>query len=442
MLYLEIFTVAYLAIIAALTINKLSKGYTETILIILLVHILLSGVPIALDLIQGYPETDFPFIERALRDQRTSIIYNFYISLTATVWHLSTRKKRIIKDKSRVSKNKNRISQPFLSKGNLAVLRVLIINAFLFYLAVLPLLLLIMAPNPEIFMTYGATAKGLFSDSQREFYDLLKRICLISILACFTFAAGAKSKNLTRRIVLVLPFLILSAWLIGKRNPVAIILFLFGSLIIHRRVLLHWKFLIGILLSVIIFSSFSNFYQSSVRGINTDTKSAEELYTDFRLNFGRDHTIKSAIYAELENMPILEYRGQSILFNLTFYVPRNMWPEKPFPYTRYFTSTVVYQNRLPLNSITWGLTTSWLDEAIANFSWLGLLLGPMLPLSICYLGDRFSSKNSILYTLTILTSAFLLVVSFVEFVLIFIIWMLLLLNEIKNNKIIFSSLST
>src|SRR5690606_19132691 len=60
---------------------------------------------------------------------------------------------------------------------------------------------------------------------------------------------------------------------------------------------------------------------------------SRDPYTSLRLNIGRDHTVKYTLYKEyVEDDMILEHRGQSFLFGLTFFVPRSRWEEKPYPY--------------------------------------------------------------------------------------------------------------
>src|SRR5690606_38485629 len=78
---------------------------------------------------------------------------------------------------------------------------------------------------------------------------------------------------------------------------------------------------------------------------------SRDPYTSLRLNMGRDHTVKYTLYKEyVEDDMILEHRGQSFLFGLTFFVPRSRWEEKPYPYAVYFVTSVL---NMPPEPIGW-----------------------------------------------------------------------------------------
>ena len=84
---------------------------------------------------------------------------------------------------------------------------------------------------------------------------------------------------------------------------------------------------------------------------------------------------------------------------LTAAIPRRFWPEKPASYPYRLTASAEMQ---PLRSTGGALTTSILDETIANFSWLGMILGPLILWWICRLGD--SCRNQTISALTVLVA--------------------------------------
>src|SRR6185436_5545090 len=108
-------------------------------------------------------------------------------------------------------------------------------------------------------------------------------------------------------------------------------------------------------------------YQRTLREMTP--KEFDLYYTGVRVDFGRDQGIMQAIRAELDGPEnrILEFRGESLLFNLAMFVPRTAWPNKPWPYAVYDTAHALGLTRV--SSIGWGVTTSWLGESIANFGW-------------------------------------------------------------------------
>ena len=108
---------------------------------------------------------------------------------------------------------------------------------------------------------------------------------------------------------------------------------------------------------------------------------------------------------------------QSLLFDATMLVPRTWWPDKPWPYAVYATAASF---RLPVRFLGWGVTTSWLEEAVANMGWGGLIAGPLLIAWICRIGE--STQDTIVRLLTILVSSMLLAVQAVAFVPVILIW--------------------
>jgi hypothetical protein len=140
------------------------------------------------------------------------------------------------------------------------------------------------------------------------------------------------------------------------------------------------------------------------------------------MDYGRDDVIKLTIFAELhpEIIRILEYRGQSFLFYSVFYVPRDFWPQKPYPYAVYSTSAIAMFDSP--RQLGWGLTTSILEEAIANLSWAGMLAGPLVVSLVCRLGE--ACRNSMVSAFTALIACLFLSVHLNAFMVMFLLWVM------------------
>jgi len=207
-------------------------------------------------------------------------------------------------------------------------------------------------------------------------------------------------------LVPLLPFLVLACWVNGKRHIVAYVLVLLLFALWQKRVFSGLGLVLAGLGTVVGILAFSLFYQSYIRGISL--VGSESAYENMRVDFGRDGALKMAIFAELEpsRARILEYRCQSIVFYLTFYLPRSAYPDKPWPYAVYLTSSALGL-KAP-RYLGWVVTTGWFDESIANFGWLGLLLGPSLFTLIARIGDGCQSELT--RTLTIVVGSVLQVV--------------------------------
>ena len=145
--------------------------------------------------------------------------------------------------------------------------------------------------------------------------------------------------------------------------------------------------------AVIGISLFSIFYiiysQDKMKRVYTTSDSEMSFYADFRLNFGRDDVVKFVIKEEfIDKKPILEYRGQSILYDFVMFVPRSLFPNKPYPHYRYLSAAIYDTNIFDIPS---GITPSIFEMGIANFSYLGIILTPLIMLGICKLADTRKS---------------------------------------------------
>jgi hypothetical protein len=78
-------------------------------------------------------------------------------------------------------------------------------------------------------------------------------------------------------------------------------------------------------------------------------------------------------------------------YYLTFYINRDNWEDKPYPYAVYFTSALVGLKE-PQN-IGWAMTNFNFDELLSNFSWIGIFLAPFIINRFC----KFMVKRAMIY---------------------------------------------
>jgi hypothetical protein len=148
------------------------------------------------------------------------------------------------------------------------------------------------------------------------------------------------------------------------------------------------------------------------------------------MDFVRDADVRIALFAELEDAttPILEYRGQSALFDALFFVPRTLWGDKPNPYYFYITSTAVGGLRVYR---TWGIETTILGEAIANFGPAGLIFGPLFLITIAAIGYRPDNPFLNLFTCVICT--LFMSIQLAGFPVLWSAWCLLMANDLSGR---------
>ncbi len=264
-------------------------------------------------------------------------------------------------------------------------------------LYVLPLLF-----NPHIFSVILNYDIWYYAD---ETFSQIKSFSFFFIfISLFLLIIEENRKIFWLKLIILIPYIYLGFLMNGKRNIVFIFFVGLIYIILTNRIIRN-KMIYIFIIPIILFSllSYSSWYQDDFNRGGGD--SFQEEYTDFRVNFGRDNTMKMVIYSELfDNNKILDYKGQSMLFYPTAFIPRDLWEDKPLPFSQYLTSYLLgYQDGRLLG---WSMTTNVIDEFLANCGiFIGALLSPFFYIFLCKLGMRYS--KGILGNLVLVLSIFL-----------------------------------
>lgn len=408
---LNITTFLWLAFWAWRAVKGLVAGSSHSILFAILIHFFFAGVPVLLDVLFGKPDYSMlPGLYLASRDTATSIIYCLYISAVPVFWWWTG----IGNNRLGVKNSSSTINYASLQEIKPAL------QLILFILLISPLIAWMYSPEPGVYFNYGAAAQDLFRfDTEAEYHDNISLTCFLSLIGATGLLALQKRINILM-IIFLLPWIILVFWLNGKRHIVAFAIVLIGYVFWQKGYLKGRRFVVASILAVLTIFIFSFVYQAQVRELDNKSVDAGEFYDGIRVDYGRDAGIKMAIYAELypDKLNILEYRGQSLFFHLTMFVPRSIWPQKPLPYAQYFTSAALLS---PPKLWNWGLTTSVLEEGIANFSWFGMILAPLLLSVICRIDD--ARRNPLISPITVLLASLFLTVEMTAFWPLFYLWL-------------------
>lgn len=398
--------------------RALLKGTRYSINFVMIIFYLFFILPLAFDIIFGIPKYTY---ERsftvAAADFWTCALYALYVSTVPVLWQWTAIKKR-------------KLPEHNSSKGRH--------YRKLFYLIVLasPLILAFFSPHPEIYLTYGAAILGFPTPESESYHILISASTFFSVI-CFSFLIMESKKSISLVILGLTPLLLTTIWINGKRNIIvwAFVLILYA--LWKRRSLAPRQLLITSILFLSIGLGISAIYQQSFRYESLKINSWEKIYANMRVDYGRDDVTKMAIYAELnpDQLKILQYRGQSMVYNLLFFIPREVWPKKPWPYAVYATAALLM---LPTQYYGWGMTTSILDESIANFSWLGMLIGPLIISLICRLGDPV--RGPVVQLLTVLTAILMLVLQLSAFIPVFLVWAALVFWRGRKWRLVWKSI--
>jgi len=390
----NIATFVWLALWALLAIRMLSLRVHYSISFAMVFLFILGGIPLLLDVMFGKPiYLNHPGFQIASRDDTTNLLFCFYVSICPVLWWFTGRpKKHLVTTKREID----------ISAEDIAFTNRL---RPIFYLCLLsPIIVLLFAPTPEAYLNYAAVTKRLLSPEARDYHSIIALSCKLGIFSAAGLMLASRFQSRIWTFLCLLPWMTIAIWLEGKRLIVvtAIGLILF-SLWYRRLIKITWLFAL-IIFALFLFALFSYSYQSGIRPFSLGEGDIDLLYRNLREELGRDDVIKMVIFSELypERLKIFPARGESLRFYATMYVPRKFWPNKPWPYSVHITSAAL---GIPLKYVGWGLTTSWLDEAVANFSWLGFLIGPLLISIVCRLGD--SCNKAYIQLLTIMTVFYL-----------------------------------
>jgi hypothetical protein len=403
----QILTIVWLIVWVVRSIWLISAGDRRTVQFLQIVHFFFCGFPLILDVVVAPPAYPYQWgLIVSQYDHDTNLAYLALISWVPLAFTIFGGRRRPADDAAGTW-----MKLPWWAKALAwgALLAVPVTVVF--------------APDPGIYVEYAAAMDPRNAGLEVQGYQQI-----ISILTSFAVIGGmliiaAENTKPIERFALI-PFLIGALWLHGKRSVVCLALMLLLYLLWMRGQLRGTRFFAAIVAAGLVFGGFSYLYQTHVRDIGVSTIQQHgvgdsDLYVNYRIDYGRDGVIKQTLFAELhpEVMHILDFRGQSMLFYATFFVPRSMWPEKPFPYAVYVTTTML---RMPPHFLFWGMTTSCLEEAIANFGWIGIIIGPLVPSLVCVLGDR--RRSPFVAPLTLIVASLFLVVQLAAFMPIFLTW--------------------
>lgn len=377
-------------------------------------------LPIILNYIIGIPEYStiywYKVFIKPMNNSLISIIYDLYVgSIIISLYFLFARKVKNIKLKS-----ENTLTSIYQNNKIIA-----------FILIILPLIVILASGTAKNYIKFNVAASRGFSEDANT--SLVTPSLLISMLTYFSVVF--KNKITKKKIIISILYFFLIIWISGKRFMIAnilalLIFYLVNMSLSYKARKKIFKIIPGLLVLLV---SFSAFYLVKVRPLS-DT-SADSVYEMLRVDFGRDDVIKYVIDKEiLENVRILDYRGESFLSLVLFMIPRKIWPTKPYPHYMYLTGSIL---GLEIYNLPAGTTPSLLEMTICNFGVCGFIIGELLILILCYLIDKCNDIDRkaiylILFIVLLTQSMDVYIVA-----IFFLILMRLLMIIYKNKKIKF-----
>lgn len=338
----------------------------------IIIFYIFNCFPILLDYIIGKPvyNTWFYGFNNAMQNEDVGVMYDVYMLISIIIFMFY----KVLKNgKSKTSI----ISKTNECKGTYKKILILI--------TILPHLYIVLTGNISNFMQYKSLAQRNLGEASVNIINLLNQFSIVAFSYLYFCASNVK----TNKLILILYSLSI-CWIDGKRYMVVTILLLYAFLytnsekfktISYRKMLKYT--IVGITLLSIFYINYTN---NKMKTVYSTKESEISFYTDFRINFGRDDVIKFVIMKEfIEKEPILEYKGQSVLSSVFMFVPRSIWANKPYPHYRYLSAAIYNES---VDTIPSGMTPSIFDMGIANFSYLGIIITPIIMAIICSITDN------------------------------------------------------
>lgn len=348
-------------------LNYNSKSVADYVMLVIYVF---NCLPVLLDNLVGIPKyvSWFYKFKLALENDTVSIIYSLYI--LASIISLAFYLKR---------KNRNSVNDVYSHNNS-----ILFNNRILPIIILLPYMHILISGNTSSYFIYGTmSSRGLANN----FYQMNTFLVFISIFAfcCLFFS---KNRSIKAYLFLLLPYAFSIAWVDGKRYIIVTLIITFLYFYLNSINARMKKIPIK---SVFLFIAFGflifNFiYALYVKPIATN--SFDSMYSSYRIDFGRDDVTKFVLYREIIlEEPILEYRGETFISTVFTFVPRDIWPSKPYPHYRYLSAELYDTSIFDIPS---GMTPSLYEMSVAN---LGVTLGMIFTIGILILACLWADNS-------------------------------------------------
>ncbi|HBI93265.1 MAG TPA: hypothetical protein DDY58_13085 [Terrisporobacter glycolicus] len=422
MLQIYEITVIILSIIIAIYSVKKSKRSNKSIYFIYLVFWFIYVLPLMCDLIIGKPNYGARFngFRLSYDDEYTRFFYATYILVVQFIMLIVGNKKYVI-IKSKVKYKNDRLKE---IKNTEYKDNRIIENILLFFSILTVLLVIIFPVSKYILLDMSWRDSGKIIEGL-NYYSTIERFSYISIVSCIICLFNKKYSMLLKVVLLIVLYMTICSE--SKRS----IIFFAGVILIaymiynteyKKRKNIYLLAYLGVIAAIM----YSVYIKLEFRGY----VNSSQLYTTMRIDFGRDDTVKLVIYSLLNpnKMKILDYPGQSIICQIGTIFPLQLLGVKSIGYNAFLTAALIGQ---PVErSINW-MTTSILDETIANYGFWGFWIAPVIIGLMARVTDKLT-REMIPITIGAIVLLLMYPISYIMWYLQF--WLILMLIAQKCNK--------
>ncbi|RHP74548.1 hypothetical protein [Blautia massiliensis (ex Durand et al. 2017)] len=377
-------------------------------------------VPIILNYLIGMPQYTVVYWYKAfvepMNNVDVSAVYDIYITfaiLALYIYGTKMNRRLVSRATERNSVLRNENEKPWIYVFGIAS----------------PVLYVLLSGNVSKFLIYSSmNLRGVSGQDNLILNSLILVSLFCTCIMLFSGRITAKKMCILALITFIL------AWLQGKRFIIAVMgvfyLFFLTKSELEEKGRKRTFWILPIMVITLI--AFSAFYLAVIKPLSN--MNFDSVYDMLRVDFGRDDVIKYVIYKEFfKQNHILDYPGQSFFSTLFIFIPRIIWPSKPYSHYQYLTSSIL---NLPISKLPAGTTPCWYEMTLCNFGYLGYLVGIFGLIIFCYFADTMKQTKSkslvFMFILVLLTQN-----TDVYVVYILLIFMYYLKQRIKHPKIVF-----
>lgn len=232
---------------------------------------------------------------------------------------------------------------------------------------VLPIIVVLLAPNSLVYLKFAYFyTEPSYDIAERLFHTDVMVYAGYIAFGCTMLQYLYRSESKISENMDILAAIILFTWLDQKR---ALLTFSLIGIIAIDIIKKGYKSKNQLIFKGIVFGAVAVTYfliYSQVTG-----KGSESQFSfQYVLYYSRMNCVKTAIYDLLNGHTMLEYNGQTILYNILFFVPRQYWIDKPVMFCKYFTAYAYGQNSLDF--VPWNLHVNIWTEFLENFGFIGI----------------------------------------------------------------------
>lgn len=369
---------------------SISLKRMHTLVPIIIVFDFVMVVPTFLELIWGIPKIPYQTLQLAENDETTNVIFCLFLIISQALFWIEIKRLKKI-DKLSLSANSVELNTINIYKQTLRYKTILL---FLSYITpVIVIVSMLIAPDPLFFLNLFSDPSNIMNQQFQFYYIKYMGVLVYALLLSVIILKWYdNSDHLSGRLIRIF-YVLLIMMAIHKRTFMMIAI---GACLVvdivkgkKKRQIFFW-YTLYILIAAFYFIYYA--YGSGKASYNDD------WYYEFNEYFFRSMHMKFAIYAALNptRIHILDYPGQSILFDLFYFVPRSIWVNKPWPYVYYFISGVMGYSSYQF--VPWQMPPSYYPEFVSNFGILGIFFSLIFTIWMSRFLDRRSIVCKILGT--------------------------------------------